>query len=114
MCGTNVNVHLGDIVRKAQWNWYTKEEVEAEKARTKVKSIATKEEAAAKHCAVMLTIAGLKASIKCKEEAIQVHVNHPDLCYCFLNMTQRALTQESQVPVRAQKYTSNIVYGSAG
>jgi len=82
-CQSNANAHLGDIVQKAQQKRCTEKEIKDDKA----KASATKLEAAREHHAVILSIAGLKASVKCKEEAIWSHTSRPDLCYSSSNTT---------------------------
>lgn len=109
--GTNANTHPGDIVRKAQRNRRTKEEIEEERAKAKAKSIAARQEAATKHRAVISTIVALKSSVERSEEAIRAQANRPDLQYHSPNATRRASTQG--LPVRARKATG-MTHDSAG
>ena len=97
---SNANAHPGDVVRKAQRNRRTKKEMEEDKAKAKAKSIAAKQEAAAKHHAVISTIAALKSSVEREEEAIRANGNRPDFRSCSPNVTQRVLTQALPVRVR--------------
>ena len=100
----NANAHPGAVVRRAQRSRRTREEIEKEKADAKAKSIAAKQEAAAKHRAVISTIAALKSSVEREEEAIRANSNRPDLQYSSPNGTRRALTQA--LPPRVQKTTA--------
>ena len=100
----NANCHPGDIVRRAQQNRRTKEEIEKEKANAKAKAIAARQEAATKHHAVISTIAALKSSVERQEEAIRANSNRPDLRYSSPNGTQKVLTQA--LPPRVRKTTA--------
>jgi len=107
----NANTHPGDVVLNAWQSKHTTKEVKDDKAWAKAKRIAVKQEAAAKHCAIISTIAALKATVKHQEAEIWVHANRPDLHDGSPNATPKELTQE--VPVKAWKYTSRI-HDSAG
>ena len=109
--GANANVHPGDVVRKAQQNRRTKEEIAEDKAKAKAEANAARQEVATKHRAVISTIMALKSSVEREEEAIRAQANRPDLQYCSPSATWRALTQG--LPVRVRKATV-MTYDSAG
>lgn len=106
--GTNASAHPGDVVRKAQRNRRTKQEIEEEKAKAKAKSITARQEAATNHRAVISTIVALKSSVEHEEEAIREHTSRPDLRYP--NATGRALSLG--LPVRVRKATGMIHDGA--
>ena len=108
---TNANTHPGYVVLNARRSKRTTKEVEDEKARAKAKRIAAKEDAAAKHRAVISTIAALQATVERQEAVIRAHTNRPDLHDGSPDATQKELTQE--IPVKARKYTGGI-HDSAG
>ena len=110
-CEANANTHPGDVVLNARRSKHTPKEVEDDKAWAKAKRIAAKQEAAAKHRAIISTIAALKATVERQEAEIRAHANRPDLHDGSPNATPKELTQE--VPVKAWKYTSGI-HDSAG
>ena len=101
---SNANAHPGDIVQKSQQKKRTKQEI----AEAKARSITAKKAAAIQHQGVIASIAGLKASVKREEKAIQAQSNRPDLHYSCLNKTRTASTQGLQIPVRAHKYTGQM------
>jgi hypothetical protein len=106
--GANANAHPGDVVRKAQRNRRTKQEIEEDKAKAKAKSIAAKQEAATKHRAVISTIVALKSSVEREEEAIRKHASRPDLR--DPNATGR--TSPQGLPVRVRKAMGMTHYGA--
>ena len=106
---TNASTHPGDIVRNAQQNRRTRQEIEEEKAKAKATSIAVRQEAARKQCAVISTIVALKSLVEHEEKAIREHAIRPDLRHP--NATGKALPLG--LPVRVRKATGTTHY-SAG
>jgi len=77
---SNATKHPGNLLMASKQQRQTKAQIEKDETRTKAAAIAAKEDAIAKHQAILKRVADIEESIGRDKEAIRAYANRPDRC----------------------------------